>query len=131
MGSITTPAVSSDLSISSSKRTDISHLYHGSSEITQKSCIIGTVTPNLSIGRSTIEELLIRMEKSALIHKVLIVIISKLIRALYVKRSQVCVTTRSWTICLTSSSECRVYVGVIIYVSTEVGTLSLAYGVAT
>ena len=71
------------------------------------------------------------MEKSTLIHKVLIVTISKLSRALYVKRSQVCVTTRRWTIGAASSPESCVYVGVIVDVAAEVGALSLAYGVAT
>ena len=71
------------------------------------------------------------MKKSALIHKVLVVTVSELSRALYVKRSQVCVTTGGWTIRAASSPESCVYVGVIVDVAAEVGTLSLAYGVAT
>ena len=131
ISSIHHPAVASDLAICSSERADIAHLHHSSSEISEKQGIISTIGPNQSILRPTVEQLLVWMEKPTLSHKVLVVIVIKLVHGLYIKGGQVGVSAWNWACRSSGGSKVGVDIGVVVDAGAESEALSLAYGMAT
>lgn len=121
--------VSSNFTVCPCERTKVAHLHHSSSKIPVKASRVVTVSPDQSILRTIVEELLVRAKKATACHKLLVVVVVEgVLRG--VERGQVRVTARSRASSTTGSGESRVDVGGVVYAVAERGTLGETDGVA-
>lgn len=96
--SVDFPAVSSDLSAGSSEGTEVPHFKHGASKVCGKCWWLCAVSGNLRVSRTSIEELLVGMQKALAVYQVLEVSIVENNRAGRIKRREIIVTARAWTV---------------------------------
>ena len=80
------------LPVGTRQRCNITHLDHACHKICEKCALATNIRLDLCVGGSTIEELLIRVQKSLFANKVLVVVVLKDSRVLQVQRCQVVVT---------------------------------------
>lgn len=85
-------AVLSYLPVGAGQRCNVTHLDHACHKICEKCALAIDIRLDLCVGGSAIEELLIRVQKSLLANKVLVVVVLKDGRGLKVQRCQIVVT---------------------------------------
>lgn len=85
-------AVLPDLPVGARQWCDVTHLDHARHEISEKCALATNVRSDLCIGGSTVEELLVRVQKPLLADKILVVVVLKYGWGLKVQRSQIVVT---------------------------------------
>lgn len=74
---ISFPAVDPDLPTGTRERTDVPHVHHGTGEVAEELGRVGVVGADLGVGGTSIEELLIRVQKPLLVHKISVVEVVK------------------------------------------------------
>ena len=80
------------LPVGTRQRCNITHLDHACHKICEKCALATNIRLDLCVGGSTIEELLIRVQKPLLANKVLVVVVLKDCWGLKVQRRQIVVT---------------------------------------
>lgn len=106
-------AVGPDLTGGSGERAEIPHLHHGVGEIRPEGSQNGAISPDLSVGGTAAEELLVWVQQSPLVHQVAEVWVVKPRRTRHIQRRQVVVATAGGTVCSHRRQERRVDVVLI------------------
>lgn len=113
MNSVGFPAILPNLSIWTRQRAEITHFHHSTCKIRSKGRRIWTISVDYRICWTSIEELLVWVQKSFLALQVLKVIIVKCGRSA-IKWSKIAIATTLRTVSLQWCCKCAIYIGIII-----------------